>query len=118
MREIRFRVWMGQKMILWEELLAAHNLAAVLAGEFGPVMQYTGIVDSNGRPIYEDDIIDYDQHRRTTAWENTTRERKRVRWTYDRWNIFEAGESGIEVVGNIYETPKLLSGPLKRQYMT
>lgn len=76
------------------------------------IMQFTGIIDINGKEIYESDIIRYTQHLFNTDLKPTkTKEIKWNKWTA-AWNIFEtnAGETNIEVIGNIYENPELLDG--------
>ena len=73
------------------------------------LLQFTGLTDSNGKDIYEGDIIEYTQHHFNTDMVKI--KRKIVKWNYDRWNIYQtnAGESNIKVIGDIYERPEILT---------
>ena len=72
----------------------------------------TGLKDSLGREIYEGDIIKYTQLLFNTRAENFPTKTKEVKWraVLGAWNVYEtaAGESDIEVIGNIFENPNLL----------
>ena len=81
------------------------------------VGQFTGLIDKNGKEIFESDLIQYGE----TIYE--------VRWNFVRWIMFDpefAGCDGfgmplvgpsfsrnkmkdIEIIGNIYENPQLIS---------
>jgi uncharacterized phage protein (TIGR01671 family) len=76
--------------------------------------QFTGLKDVNGIEIYEGDIVEYTQHYFNTDMLKT--KRKAVEWKYDKWGVYEtnAGESEMKVIGNIYETPELLTGALEK----
>lgn len=72
-------------------------------------MQFTGLLDKNGKEIYEGDIID------------VTREghhRYQVEWYPSYWalvnkngniGIISIGSGQKEVIGNIHENPELLN---------
>ena len=73
------------------------------------VGQFTGLYDKNGKEIYEGDVIKYTQHHFNT---DMTKEKvKVVKWKYDKWGVYEtnAGESDIEIIGNIYQNPELIT---------
>jgi len=124
-REIKFRAWDGKNMLLNvgvhphlcsdlshdDEYYKDNQDGRWIIGlgfDSYKVMQYTGLKDKNGKEIYEGDIVKYTQHLFNT--ESTEIRVKVVKWKYDKWGIYEtrAGESDIEVIGNIYENQELL----------
>lgn len=76
------------------------------------IQQFTGLKDKNGRDIFEGDIISYIQHLFNTREENFPLKTKQVKWDdlLAKWNVFEtnAGESDLEIIGNIIENPDLI----------
>ena len=137
MREIKFRVWDGKKMWMPETLTndeSQTNLTffnplrgikwglydsrlenRVASGEHHQLMQYTGYKDKNGKEICEADILQCFvdgleilaletvefkngcfilRHRETTIFEWET--------------MFEDREHSFEIIGNIYDNPKLI----------
>jgi uncharacterized phage protein (TIGR01671 family) len=109
MREIKFRWWDKTKNAM------CYGVEQYIVGcliDYEPLMQYTGLKDKNGREIYEGDIVSY----QTGYSEPYITE---VSWTdidNEGWNMggfivyppwVDHGE--VEVVGNIYENPELLT---------
>ena len=139
MREIKFRAWNKdwKMMVLPEDLQAIwfDGVTACAADvEFNitttdgqrnknlwedcekdevTLMQYTGLKDKNGVEIYESDVVKFNFIGR----EEGTSE---VKWEYGEWNVTDFSEkvrisdnihgaADIEVIGNIYQNPELLT---------
>jgi hypothetical protein len=124
MREIKFRAWDKEgKRWLDSPDYAVCNCGKISLRKPGTLeyqcthraryvlMQFTGLKDKNGRDIYEDDLIGIQRDDYEIAL---------VRWGEGEWlagllglaaaNLFfEDKCDTIEVIGNIYENPELLS---------
>ena len=130
MREIKFRAWDGEKMVSpdhidrWGNAWWTENSIPTRSGT---VMQYTGLKDKNGKEIYESDIL---RNKWIDVFGKDIGQKWQVKFgEYDNSDI-EYGSSGnigffcesatrqqeglnnlsgdgIEVIGNIYENPKL-----------
>jgi YopX protein len=111
-RPIKFRAWDREKMIydvsLYPNGEAFWNTKGKLITEStDQVMQFTGLLDKNGKEIYEGDIIS----RSNTLfgevfWDNENSmyrfRDKTGAWTLSSYKKYEA-------IGNIYENPELLA---------
>lgn len=113
MREIKFRAWDKQ------EKLMAYNVERIYdcdtlypCRSFGEVlddkerfipMQFTGLKDKNGKEIYEDDLVEYDDGKFKVFW-----------YSLGLWSITALMQntgidsSDVVVIGNHYENPELL----------
>jgi hypothetical protein len=104
MREIKFRAWDGKRMSI--DVSLCHEGCGNWKDE--QLMQYTGLKDKNGKEIYEGDVL---------KWENDAI--GKVEWLHDgfvvyfpNWNRAHRrlfGSKKMEVIGNIYENPELLT---------
>lgn len=67
------------------------------------LMQFTGLLDKNGKEIYEGDIL------KTLAGTKGEIEFKFFMWTFYNTHLNNwGGSKGLEVIGNIYENPELM----------
>ncbi len=107
MREIKFRVWdkIERKMQSWESLCRQAFLISVLENDdiyFVP-MQFTGLVDKNGKEIYEGDILKTSTGNHQVIWDEDGL------WGFDsRHPLYFADIQQREVIGNLYDHPELL----------
>ncbi len=114
MREIKFRAWDAIEGKMWEpiikpdgRLMASNQLGGYVTFDDpqDPLMQYTGLKDSEGAEIYEGDIVSLPNDGEFNNVEIT--------FTVDRdfngWEIVDQHvEDGAIVIGNIHENPELL----------
>lgn len=132
MREIKFKAWLPEERRWLKDGfgVAAHGEGITEFGydlEFDDVyikrdyndgefvlMQYTGLKDKNGVEIHEGDIVVCDNRRCKVVWEQSD-----CSFRYEPEFSNRADGEGInryvmpynddeEVIGNIYESPKLL----------
>lgn len=136
MRELRFRVWNGMEMV-YDVTVGKFGVFYVNPGDKGngldpkdsasltpfntkyhdgtPVMQFTGLLDKNGKEIYERDILKSCEDAKSGLKFHYI-----VEWGHHAWSIrhYKAkSRSSVvsnytfhqaAVIGNIYENPELL----------
>lgn len=118
MDEIKFRSWdkKTNQIIKWQEIKRWNIGVAFSKKDLKdfPIMQYTGIKDRNGKEIYEGDILIHPSGQTAeVAWHTmypalTLYEDSNTN-KFDLRDIWEDEDSGsqFEIIGNIYQNPKL-----------
>ena len=141
-RVIKFRVWCIKSKKFIEEPTRYERLAigcngGVYSGKYDDIVdgyfvqQYTGLKDTNGKEIYEGDIIKFHKwnYPQKNKEDYLCRDNKKVVWgldygqyPYAGWTVIslkptdlEDGyplnhmdQRNMEVIGNIYENPELI----------
>lgn len=137
-RELKFRAWDGLTIRYsflvagpqFCEVLNVMQNKQFAIEKYGvkdwEVMQFTGLYDKNDVEIYEGDIIRYNTGLAHDDGTNEVFYTGTIEWVKNGWGIMTfddtrlvflfAGaywfgyleQEGIEVIGNIYETPELL----------
>jgi len=126
-REIKFRCWDKENncMYEWDVLSKRNNFIEALEmnkENLWELMQFTGLLDKNGKEIWEGDLISYDEksHPSMVRWNDKTggfscwvEKRKlwngkieKPHWNHRDW--VNASSNRI-VVGNAYSNPELLN---------
>lgn len=119
-REIKFRAWREGQMYYGDDLCI--TMSGKIVGWLSEddienkIMQFTGLLDKNGKEIYEGDIVEAINDK---GWEKEIHMSgiKPVVWN-KKESCFSMGEQKIpmywggfkslEVIGNIYENPELI----------
>lgn len=118
MREIKFRAWSdddNQMIYGLDSIVGEYDGYKYNLNDLGelPIMQFTGLRDHKGREIYEGDIV------KACIYNDETPQILTVKYEDCAFIIdYQDSESdvcnigwfvgNVEVIGNIYENPKLL----------
>lgn len=105
-RKMKFRVWMKDTSFMfdWHDIVT-HGWKWADVNINGLVtMQFIGLLDRNGKEIYEGDIVI------TPSGETTVDDPILGDWIYIEIKECKWGAEQLEVIGNVYENPELLKG--------
>lgn len=119
-REIKFRTWMvsAKYMKTWKDLENLNLWYMFQYQEDYKIMQYTGLKDKNGKEIYEGDICKISSVDDEGNWgiEITNTEiiyyNGCFKTTYYGFPVYSWAKNNnvdMEVIGNIYANPELLT---------
>ena len=120
----KFRAWLKkeQKMdnyidhISWleDELYCiGDGITYMVSAEDLVLMQSTGLVDKNGKEIFEGDILDYRGRKALVRWHESYasfiyRFVDELQNRNTEWKPLYLAYMKCEIIGNIYENPELL----------
>ena len=109
-RAIRFRAWDGLRMFFYADQGKMGRLDVSWEGHDTELilMQFTGLLDKNGKEIYEGDVIKHENEQISV-----------MEWSEGDWGWFMRSvknwnpkthfdSSKDEIIGNIYEDSQLL----------
>lgn len=112
-REIKFRAWDKDRMVKGFELFEDNS-----AYRGAIPMQFTGLLDKNGKEIYEGDIVNSSGDRNMQVsiggyWETVGGNGHGVHiHNQKETRVFGVSpfnqDNALEIIGNIYENPELI----------
>jgi uncharacterized phage protein (TIGR01671 family) len=107
-REIKFAFWHKRKKEMWHvesidwRTKEVSNGGDVASLDDGDLLQFTGLLDKNGKEIFEGGILSHKYYSKPVMCEFV-----------DGSLIFDdisKYDKSLEVIGNIYQNPELLGG--------
>ena len=114
-REIKFRAWVESTLGDYMAIQGTPDLETLESfmyhySDCKNLMQFTGLLDKNGREIYEGDINSYGYvikycEKKALFGEYGTRDKK----NYDVLMSYPMNSIDMIILGNIYENPELLN---------
>ena len=119
MRKIKFRAWNSSHILEWDWICAMGMVSEIILDTHVnyQIMQFTGLLDKNGKEIYEGDIAKDTQdsfgRNSLISWSNNLcgfwKEPIVARVHQFGQHLEKRIADRIEVIGNIYENPELLT---------
>ena len=118
-RQIKFRAWhkilkeMRDDPYVGCSGFEYFDINGITSDEDQILMQFTGLLDKDGKEIYEGDIVELVVYA-TPPMPQETKTRLTVRWneaySITGFTITKDMASIVQVIGNIYENPELIEG--------
>ncbi len=120
-RIIKFRAWDKKNLEMrdWKWLSTASYTMqfSLFEDENFVCQQFTGLLDKNGKEIYEGDLLKFSENYVSGAAILSTEVKamneviviEEVKWVEQRWQPYRLHEG--EVIGNLYENNELLDKP-------
>jgi hypothetical protein len=110
-RQIKFRAWLPviKKMTYVHTLDELMNWGTRETDNKTAIwLQYTGLLDKNGKEIYEGDIFKSIRgYKAVVEWVDDGRF---LGFTTERSIVYVGQEPAVEIIGNIYENPEVVEG--------
>ena len=114
MRTIKFRAWSGNTMIdVHSDNISSNNFEFFFKNK-NDLMQFTGLLDKNGKEIYEGDILQHEpdgnmpHHYIVVYWDGVMAAYYVKFQNSNGTDLLEGYTKRHKIIGNIYENPELL----------
>ncbi len=112
-REIKFRGWMKEE----KSMLYDHDMLILLLDDINyygadnaVLMQFTNLLDKNGKEIYEGDIVEwYPKKTGIVEYVDDMFHIKSLEYPNLSNGNYRLASITCEIIGNIYENPELLT---------
>mgnify|MGYP001596598332 CR=1 FL=1 len=120
-RIIKFRAWNEEtkKIFNWSFTEQGIYPQDFFNNDKYKVMQFTGLLDKNGKEIYEGDIVKTTMHYSDDFGEDVGEAEEKiivVKWKNDEGRQFSGFDffpsdniNNLEIIGNVWENPELLN---------
>jgi uncharacterized phage protein (TIGR01671 family) len=109
-REIKFRAWCPESETMWDVREIAFDVQMLTIGLHDEyidnieLMQFTGLLDKNGKEIYEGDVVHLNGLKGKIGWHDGA-------FTFHHWDdidLLHTTYPYIEIIGNVFENPELI----------